>query len=166
MSNAQRIADNKVVAIHYTLTLDSGDQVDSSRGGEPLLYLHGFGNIVPGLEEQLVTHPVGAKLMVSVPAAKGYGERQPDAVRKVPRTAFPKNAPLKKGMQFGVQDDEGEVVPVWVVGVEKDEVELTFDHPLAGETLHFEVEVMSIRDASKEEMQHGHPHGPGGHHHH
>ncbi len=166
MSAPQQIAKNAVVAIHYTLTLDSGDQVDSSIGGEPLLYLHGHGNIVPGLEEQLLTLEVGAKAMVSVPAAKGYGEKQPDASRRVPRNSFPKNQPIEAGMQFGVKDDDGEVVPAFVAEVLKDEVVLDFNHPLAGETLHFQIEVMSIREASKDELKHGHPHGPGGHHHH
>lgn len=166
MSSPQQIAGDSVVAIHYTLTLDSGDQVDSSRGGEPLLYLHGHGNIVPGLEAELVTHAVGDRLMVSVPPAQGYGERQADATRKVPRDAFPADESLQAGMQFGVRDERGEVVPVWVAEVATDGVLLDFNHPLAGETLHFEVEVMAIRAATKEELQHGHPHGLHGHDHH
>jgi FKBP-type peptidyl-prolyl cis-trans isomerase SlyD len=165
MTVPPKIGQDAVVAIHYTLTLDSGDEVDSSRGGEPLLYLHGHGNIVPGLEEQLATLQVGAKAMVSVPAAKGYGEKQPDATRRVPRSSFPKNQPIEQGMQFGVKDDDGDVVPVFVSAVHNDEVVLDFNHPLAGETLHFEIEVMSIRAATKDELKHGHPHGPGGHHH-
>lgn len=165
MKTPQQIGADAVVAIHYTLTLDSGDQVDTSRGGEPLLYLHGHGNIVPGLEEQLATHRAGDRLMVSVPAAKGYGERQDDATRRVPRSAFPKGADLQPGMQFGVQDDEGGVQPVWIASVETGEVVLDLNHPLAGETLHFEVEVVEVRTATADELRHGHPHGPGGHHH-
>lgn len=166
MSSTPQIAADSVVSIHYTLTLDSGDEVDSSRGGEPLLYLHGHGNIVPGLEEELLTRGVGDKFMVTVPAAKGYGERKDDASRRVPRTAFPKGAKLQPGMQFGVQGDDGDVRPVWIVKVEKDEVELDLNHPLAGETLHFQVEVLEVRSATPDELKHGHPHGPGGHHHH
>ncbi|MEZ5962718.1 MAG: peptidylprolyl isomerase [Planctomycetota bacterium] len=166
MTDPQEIAKDAVVAIHYTLTLDSGDEVDSSKGGDPLLYLHGHGNIVPGLEAQLVTRRVGDRMMVSVPAADGYGEREGDATQRVPRNAFPKGADLQPGMQFGVQDEAGNVRPVWIAAVEGDEVELDMNHPLAGETLHFEVEVVSIRAATKEELHHGHPHGPGGHHHH
>jgi len=164
MSSPQIAADT-VVAIHYTLTLDSGDEVDSSRGAEPLLYLHGHGNIVPGLESELATHQVGDRLMVSVPAEQGYGEREDEATQRVPRSAFPAAADLQPGMQFGVQDDAGNVRPVWVVEVEADAVVLDLNHPLAGETLHFEVEVVSIRPATPEELRHGHPHGPGGHHH-
>jgi FKBP-type peptidyl-prolyl cis-trans isomerase SlyD len=166
MPHPDRIADGTVVAIHYTLTLDSGDEVDSSRGGEPLVYLHGQGNIVPGLERQLATHGVGDKLMATVQPKDGYGERDPDSRKRVPRTAFPAGAPLQKGMSFGVQNDDGEVVPVWIDAVEKDAVVLDFSHPLAGEVLHFEIEVLSIRAATSEEIEHGHPHGPGGHHHH
>ncbi len=165
MASNEQITDGKVVAIHYTLTLANGEQVDSSVGGEPLLYLHGQGNIVPGLERQLTTRAVGDKLMATVAAKDGYGERQADGQKRVPRSAFPKGAPLKQGMSFGVQNDDGEVVPVWIDSVEKDEVVLDFNHPLAGEVLHFQVEVVSIRAATKEEMSHGHPHGPGGHHH-
>ncbi len=165
MTEAARIADGTVVGIHYTLTLANGEEVDSSIGGEPLLYLHGQGNIVPGLESQLATRVVGDKLMATVPAKDGYGERQPDGLKTVPRTAFPKGTPLEPGMSFGVQNDDGQVVPVWIHKVDKAEVELDFNHPLSGEVLHFQVEVVSIRAATKDEVKHGHPHGPGGHHH-
>lgn len=166
MTSLQQIAADSVVAIHYTLTLDSGDEVDSSRGAEPLVYLHGHGNIVPGLESQLATHRVGDRLMVTVAAADGYGARADDAVQRVPRSSFPKGADLEPGMQFGVQDEGGNVRPVWIAEVDGDAVVLDLNHPLAGENLHFEVEVVSIRGATPEELRHGHPHGPGGHHHH
>ncbi|HLU40527.1 MAG TPA: peptidylprolyl isomerase, partial [Planctomycetota bacterium] len=163
MSSPQQIAADTVVGIHYTLTLDSGAQVDSSVGGEPLLYLHGHGNIVPGLEAELTSHKVGDRVMVTVPPAKGYGERQPNATQAVPRHAFPPGETPRPGMQFGIRDEDGDVVPVWVAKVTKDEIVLDFNHPLAGENLHFEVEVVSIRGATQEELRHGHPHGPHGH---
>jgi FKBP-type peptidyl-prolyl cis-trans isomerase SlyD len=159
-------ADDKVVTIHYTLRDDDGDIIDSSSGSEPLDYLHGHGGIVPGLEAALAGKSAGAKLQVSVPPAEGYGEAGEADTKSVPRDAFPDDVELEVGMQFFAQSPSGEPVPVWVVGVDDKTVVIDFNHPLAGQTLHFEVEVVGVRDATAEELEHGHPHGPDGHHHH
>jgi FKBP-type peptidyl-prolyl cis-trans isomerase SlyD len=156
----------KVVSIHYTLTDDDGDVLDSSRDGEPLDYLHGHGGIVPGLERAVEGKAVGASLKVTVPPKDGYGEPSGPGPRKVPRDAFPEDVELEAGMQFFAPGPKGKPVPVWVTEVTPDQVEIDTNHPLAGATLHFDVEVVKIRDASKDEIAHGHPHGPGGHHHH
>lgn len=157
--------DGKVVTIHYTLKGDDGDVIDSSSGGEPLEYLHGAGNIVPGLETAMSGKGVGDKFNVAVTPDEGYGEIEGDGPRPVPRTSFPPDADLEIGMQFFVRGPDGQPFPVWVAGVSDSEVMVDPNHPLAGETLHFDVEVMSIRDASQEEIEHGHPHGPHGHDH-
>jgi FKBP-type peptidyl-prolyl cis-trans isomerase SlyD len=166
MSKTATAGDGKVVSIHYTLRDDDGDVIDSSSGGEPLEYLHGAGNIVPGLENAMAGKAIGDKFKVTVTPAEGYGDVEGDGPREVPRSAFPKDAELEEGMQLFVRGPDGEPFPVWVVAVHDDHVLLDANHPLAGENLHFEVEVVAMRDATKEEVEHGHPHGPGGHHHH
>lgn len=160
------VAHGKVVSIHYTLKSDDGEVIDSSEGFEPLAYLHGSGNIVPGLEESLLGHAVGDEFSVSVPPEAGYGLRDEEGVQSVPRDAFPADAELEVGMRFAAEAPDGEVRPVWIAEVEGDTVTVDFNHPLAGSTLHFAVRVAAIRDATPEETEHGHPHGPDGHHHH
>lgn len=162
---ADTIADGKVVQIHYTLTDGEGQQIDTSRGRDPLAYLHGAENIVPGLESQLTGRSVGDALTAVVEPADGYGVRDPAAVQVVSRDAFPADAQIAPGVQFFLENQAGQVMPVWVAKVEASEVTLDTNHPLAGVQLHFEVEVVGIRAASAEEVAHGHPHGPGGHHH-
>jgi len=159
-------ADDKVVSIHYTLKDDDGDVIDSSSGGEPLDYLHGHGGIVPGLEAAIAGKKVGDKFQVVVPPAEGYGEPSGAPPRPVPRDAFPDEVEPEVGMQFFAQGPDGEPTPVWCVEVDDDVIMIDFDHPLAGQNLHFDVEVVGIRDATSEEIDHGHPHGPDGHHHH
>lgn len=159
------IADGAVVTIHYQLTLDDGSIADSSFGGDPLTYLHGHGNLVPGLERQMVGKAVGTKFDAAVAAGEGYGEYDPDGDRTVPRSAFPKDAQLGPGMGFHTEDEQGNVVPLFVREVKADEVVVTTNHPLAGQRLNFTIEVLKIRKATKEELSHGHVHGPGGHHH-
>lgn len=161
----QAAVDGTVVSIHYTLRDDDGDVIDSSVDAEPLDYLHGAGNIVPGLEAAMAGKAVGAKFQVTVPPADGYGERGPDP-KPVPRSAFPDDMELELGTQLFVRGPDGEPFPVWIAGVSDEDVMLDQNHPLAGATLHFEVEVLSIRAATKDELEHGHPHGPDGHHHH
>jgi FKBP-type peptidyl-prolyl cis-trans isomerase SlyD len=158
--------DNKVVSIHYTLRDDDGDVIDSSAGSEPLEYLHGHGGIVPGLEAALTGKAAGDKLKVTVAPADGYGEVEEPGPRPVPRTAFPADFEIEVGGQFFVSGPDGEPMPLWIAAVQGDQILVDHNHPLAGENLHFEVEVVSIRDASAEELEHGHPHGPDGHHHH
>jgi FKBP-type peptidyl-prolyl cis-trans isomerase SlyD len=166
MSTLQTAGDGKVVSIHYTLRDDDGDEIDSSADGEPLEYLHGAGNIVPGLEAAMAGRKVGDKFKVDVAPADGYGEVEEDQVRAVPRTDFPDGVEPEIGMQLFARGPDGNPMPVWVVSADDEEVVLDANHPLAGETLHFEVEVVAIRAASAEEIDHGHPHGPDGHGHH
>jgi FKBP-type peptidyl-prolyl cis-trans isomerase SlyD len=158
------IEAGKVVFFHYTLTNDAAETIDSSRGGDPLPYLHGAGNIVPGLEKQLEGHPVGAKLQATVQPKEGYGERAGEPM-PVPRDQFPEGVNLQPGMQFMAQDPNGTQFPLWIAAVDGETVLVDPNHPLAGATLHFDVEIMSIRDASDEEKEHGHPHMPGMHDH-
>ena len=154
------ITKNKVASIHYTLKNIKGEVIDSSEGHDPLTYLHGAGNLIPGMEEGLEGKVVGNKFELSVDPEKGYGVRQDQLIQKVPRSNFSDQA-IEVGMQF--QTDKGTVVTVTHVGLEQ--ITVDANHPLAGEHLHFAVEVMGVRDATEEEISHGHVHGPGGHHH-
>jgi FKBP-type peptidyl-prolyl cis-trans isomerase SlyD len=160
-----QIAHQKVVSIHYTLTNVDGDIIDSSEGSEPLSYLHGFGNIIPGLENALTGREAGDRFTVSVTPAEGYGERDDGMIQTVPRNAFHGVDEIQPGMQFQAQSPEGMQL-VTVIGVEEDQVILDGNHPMAGLTLNFAVEITAVRDATHEELDHGHVHGPGGHHHH
>ena len=163
---SENIAADTVVGLHYTLTNDAGDVLDSSSGSDPLYYLHGHDNIVPGLERKLTGRKVGEKMKVEVQPADGYGERDPRGEQKVPREAFPPGVELEAGMQLALRDPSGAIVPIWIAKVEGDVVHVALNHPLAGEILHFDVEVISIRAATSDELEHGHPHGPDGHGHH
>jgi FKBP-type peptidyl-prolyl cis-trans isomerase SlyD len=159
------IAPGMIVSLQYTLKNDAGETLDQS-DAEPLEYLHGEENIVPGLERALSGRKVGDKLDVVVEPVDGYGERDPRGVQDVPREAFPADAPLEVGATFAVETPEGEPMQLWITKLEKDTVRCDANHPLAGERLHFAVEVVAIREATEEEKEHGHPHGPDGHHHH
>ena len=161
---SENIADGTVVAFHYTLTVD-GDVIDSSDGGQPLSYLHGAQNIVPGLERQLLGRKVGDAFAALVPAAEGYGEKSASTAQRVPKSAFPPDAKLSVGASFMAQSSDGQPMRVFIVGVQGDEVLIDAGHPLAGKALMFDVTIVSIRSATTEETAHGHPHGPGGHHH-
>ena len=145
---------NKVVSIHYTLRDSDGEVVDSSEGKEALAYLHGAHNIVPGLEKQLEGKSAGDKLKTEVPPEEGYGIRSGPGVQAVPRQAFG-NAPIQEGMSIVVEDQDGNHTPLWIVEVQDSQVLVDTNHPLAGETLHFEVEVIGVRDASEEELAQG-----------
>lgn len=152
---------DSVVSIHYTLTSDGGEVIDSSQGQEPLEYLHGHGNIVVGLEEVLEGVEIGATVEVSVPPAKGYGEFDPEWIQKVPRESFEGVDELQVGMVFVADTEEGPR-QLFITAVEGDTVEVNGNHPLAGETLNFSVKVEAIRAATAEELEHGHVHAPGG----
>ncbi|WP_104202485.1 FKBP-type peptidyl-prolyl cis-trans isomerase [Billgrantia saliphila] len=156
-----QIAQNSVVKFHYTLTNDAGEVLDSSEGRQPLTYLHGAGNIIPGLEKQLEGHEVGEKLNVSVSPEEGYGEVQPQLVQEVPRDAFQGVEAVEPGMQFQAQTQGGPLM-VTVTKVEGDTVTVDGNHPLAGQKLNFDVEIADVREASQEELEHGHVHGEGG----
>lgn len=159
-----QIADRCVAYFHYTLTNDAGDVLDSSNGRDPLPYLHGKGNIVPGLEKALAGKTVGDKLDVVVAPEEGYGPRIDSLVQIVPKAAFQGVDKLEPGMQFQAESNMGPVSVV-VTAIDGDNVTVDGNHPLAGETLHFAVEITEVREASVEEVLHGHVHGVGGHHH-
>lgn len=167
MGKPTTIAKNVVAVIEYTLTNDDGETLDTSVGDEPLVYLHGHENIVPGLEAALEGKKVGDHLKVDVSPEQGYGERDDNGVRALARDQFPPDAELTVGMQFMAELEDDEVVPMWVVEVDDSEVHVDLNHPLAGETLHFDVKIIELREAHAEELAHGHPHGrEGGEHHH
>jgi FKBP-type peptidyl-prolyl cis-trans isomerase SlyD len=159
-----QIAADKVVHIHYTLTDEDGDVLDTSQSHGPLAYIHGAGNIIPGLENALTGHSVGDKFQVTITPEDAYGLRDDDLVQSVPKSAFQGVDEILPGMQFQAQSPEG-LQLLTVLDVEGEEVILDGNHPMAGITLNFDVEVTDIRDATAEELDHGHVHGAGGHHH-
>jgi FKBP-type peptidyl-prolyl cis-trans isomerase SlyD len=159
-----QIAADAVVTIHYTLKDDSGAVLDSSAGGEPLAYIQGHGNLVPGLEKALEGKEGGATLAVTLEPREGYGSRDAALVRRVPKRSLQGSGEIRKGMQFQAKTEEGMRL-FTVTGVAGDMVTLDGNHPLADRTLHFDVEVVSVRAATQEELEHGHVHGAGGHHH-
>ena len=149
------IADNTLVRIDYTLRNDAGDVLDTSEGGPPLAYVHGQQQIVPGLEKALAGKSVGDQCDVVVPAVDGYGEHMAEGVLKLPRDFFPADAGLEVGQVFVGEDDEGRRMPVRVIALLDTEVQVDANHPLAGETLHFHVEIKEVREATKEELTDG-----------
>ncbi len=159
-----QIVPQAVVAFHYALTDDAGQVIDSSAGREPLTYLHGGGQIVPGLERQMEGRNCGDKFTAQVTPEEGYGVPQAELMQQVPRNAFPGVADIQPGMQFQGRSAQGEI-SVTVTKVENDTVFIDGNHPLAGKTLHFAVEVVDVRAATTEELEHGHVHGAGGHTH-
>lgn len=154
----------KVVSFHYTLKDSEGTVLESSHGDDPMSYLEGVGQIIPGLERALEGLKTGDKKSVNVPAADGYGEFDEALVVEVPRDAIPKKD-VVVGDQFHAQGDDGEPRIVVVTEVSEKTVTVDGNHPLSGQDLSFDVEITEVRDATKEEMEHGHAHGPGGHDH-
>jgi FKBP-type peptidyl-prolyl cis-trans isomerase SlyD len=159
-----QIAADSVVLIHYTLKDDQGEVLDSSAGGDPLAYIQGHGNLVPGLEKALEGKRAGERIEVTLPPAEGYGLRSEALVQRVPKRTLQGAGEIRKGTQFRAQTDEGLRV-FTVTAVVGDMVTLDGNHPLADQTLHFAVEVTDVRAATAEELEHGHVHGAGGHHH-
>jgi FKBP-type peptidyl-prolyl cis-trans isomerase SlyD len=160
-----QVGKNAVVSIDYTLKDPQGQVLDSSVGKQPLPYLHGTGNLIPGLEKELEGKSAGDHLRVTIPPAEAYGERDDRLVQTVSRSAF-QGSDVKVGMQFRTQGEGGAAGVVTVTKVEGDQVTVDGNHPLAGMPLDFEVTIKEVRAATKEELAHGHVHGPGGHHHH
>lgn len=158
------IQKDKAVYIDYTLTNDKGDVLDTSKDAAPLAYLHGHKNIVPGLESELEGKAKGDKLKVAVAPKDGYGERRDDLVQEVPITQFDQPDQALPGAQFHIQGPEGVLIAT-VKKVEGETVTMDLNHPLSGETLNFDVTIADVRDASAEELEHGHIHGAGGHEH-
>ena len=157
------IEKNKVVSIDYTLTLEDGKILDSSDGREPLTFIHGLGHIIPGLENALEGKITGDAFAVKIEPESAYGEYKDDLVQSIPRTYFEPGVEITPGMQFSSEESDGYVT---VIEVHNDKIVVDGNHPLAGLVLNFDVKVTSIRNASDEELEHGHVHGEGCHHHH
>lgn len=153
-----KIADRCVVSIHYTLTNSRGDTLDSSRGSNPLTYLHGFGALIPGLERELVGMVAGDTCQVRVEPADGYGERNAELVQDVPLAALANIEGLEVGMQLQSRSPNGQVQTLVVEAIGDDSATLNANHPLAGEVLHFDVQIEQVRAATEEEIAHGHVH--------
>jgi FKBP-type peptidyl-prolyl cis-trans isomerase SlyD len=160
-----KVGKGAVVGLDYKLHLGDGKVVDESLPGDPLFYLHGGGQIVPGLETALEGMEVGQSKQVVVAAKEGYGEHDARGVQEVPRSQFPPGVEPQAGMQFVAHDEDGEAMPIAVREVRGDTIVIDLNHPLAGKTLHFDVKVTEVRAATAEEMAHGHAHGEGDHDH-
>jgi FKBP-type peptidyl-prolyl cis-trans isomerase SlyD len=159
-----QITKDAVALIHYTLTDDEGKKLDSSEGGEPLAYIHGNGNLIPGLERELEGKSAGDKLSVKIAPADAYGEYDKALVQRIPRRSLKGINNIYVGLQLHAQSEHG-TRAVTVTQVTGDMVTIDGNHPLAGKNLNFVVEVAAVRVATEEELSHGHVHGPGGHHH-
>lgn len=155
------IADKKVASFHYTLSNEQGEQIESSRERQPMSYLHGARNIIPGLEKALTGKAAGEQFQVTIPPEEAYGERRTDQVQRVPAKHFRDARQLKPGRLVSIQTRRGPVQAT-VVKVGRFNIDVDTNHPLAGQTLTFDVEVVEVRDATAEEIAHGHVHGPGG----
>ncbi|MGH7484810.1 MAG: FKBP-type peptidyl-prolyl cis-trans isomerase [bacterium] len=160
-----KITRDKVVALHYTLRNDGGDTIDTSAGNQPLAYIQGSGSILPALETALEGREPGESFDLRLAAKDGYGDRNAELVQVVPRKALATIGKIKVGTQFHAQGQGGGARVMTITAVEKDNVTIDGNHPLAGIDLNFNVQVVDVRDASAEELAHGHVHGDGGHHH-
>lgn len=160
------LADGTVGIIHYTLKNDAGEVMESSSGEAPLAYLHGHANVVPGLEKALAGKTTGDKLSVVVPPAEAYGELRGNGPQRVHRREFPKNMELEPGLPFQAEGEDGTPFVLWVTEMKGAWVWVDVNHPMAGKTLHFEVEVIGVREALAVELKHGHAHGVDGLSHH
>jgi len=159
-----QITKNAVVSIHYKLTDDSGELLDTSEGQEPLAYLHGRGNLIPGLEKELEGKTEGDKFNITVPPEEAYGTRDEKLIRQVSKSSFKGVDDLQPGMQFQSQSENG-VEVFTIIKIENDNITIDGNHILAGKALTFDVEVTGIRESTEEENTHGHVHGPEEHHH-
>ena len=159
------ITKNKVVTIHYVLKDNEGNELDSSKGKDPLVYLHGASNIIVGLEEELEGKTVGDTVDAVISPEKGYGVPVDALIQTVPREAFGEAIDdIEVGKRFQAETEQGPV-PVIVTAMDETTVTVDGNHPLAGKELHFNVSISDVRDATAEESEHGHAHGPGGHQH-
>jgi FKBP-type peptidyl-prolyl cis-trans isomerase SlyD len=155
------VADDVVVSMDYILTVE-GKTVDSSTGAEPIQFIQGKGQIVPGLEIALYGMAVGESKQVSVAPAEGYGDEDPQAIAEVPSKEFPSEIPLMQGVELQIKNSDGEVLQAYVEAVQGDMVRLNFNHPLAGKELLFDVTIAALRHPTPEELDHGHVHAHGG----
>jgi len=160
-----QIEARRAVTLDYSLHLGDGVSVDRSEPGEPLSYLHGEGQLVPGLEAALVGLKAGDSKRVVVTPEEGYGLRDPESVQTLPRSAF-EGLELAEGEEFVALGEDDEPMPVKVVRIVGDDVTIDLNHPLSGATLHFSIEVLGVREATAEELEHGHVHDGSEHHEH
>lgn len=163
MSEELTVQNGQVVSMEYTLKVD-GVVTDSSEGHEPLEYVHGAGNIIPGLEREMTGMALGDSKVVVVTPEEGYGEEDASAYMDIPRDQFPDEIPMEVGTELQVQNQAGQPMFARIDEVGEESVRLDFNHPLAGKELHFSVKVVGLRDATVEEKAHGHVHGPGHQH--
>lgn len=159
-----KIEDKKVVDFHYTLRNEEGEELDSSREREPMAYLHGAGNIIPGLEKAMGGRVAGEQFEVLVPPGEAYGERTEANVQRIPLKRLGRIPKPQPGQVLGLQTQRGPV-QVTVLKVGRFNIDVDANHPLSGQSLNFEVEIIGVREATQEELSHGHAHGPGGHQH-
>ena len=159
-----QIAKNKVVSIDYTLTNAKGEVLDKSSKGRPLQYIQGQGQLIPGLERVLEGKTAGDALKAQIPAKDAYGDRDEELMQIIPKDNFAEIKDLRVGMELEAESDDG-VRVITVVGIENENVVVDGNHPLAGMDLNFDVTIVGVRDATEDELGHGHVHGPGGHHH-
>jgi FKBP-type peptidyl-prolyl cis-trans isomerase SlyD len=152
-----QVSENKVVSIHYVLKNDAGEVIDTSLGGAPLSYLHGIGSIIPGLEKALEGKSSGDRVEVTIAPEEAYGARDEALIQALPKNAFDNFEEIEPGMQFQAQTPAGRQI-LTVLEVYEDQVVVDGNHPLAGETLHFSVEITDVREATEEELAHGHVH--------
>ncbi len=158
----QVVSENVVVSLDYELKLDNDQVIDYSEDGEPLEYLHGYKNIIPGLENELTGMAVGDEKQVTVLPEQGYGLRNPENVAEYPRDSFPDSLKLEVGEPLVMQDSEsGDSYQAYITEIEANTVKLDFNHPLAGERLHFKVKIAGLREPTSEELSHGHVHHAG-----
>ena len=158
---ASKVEVNKVVSVHYTGSYTDGEVFDTSEGREPLLFLVGHGQMISGFEQEILGAEIGEKRKFTLTPEKAYGMRDEAAIQKVPKSQFPDDMQLVPGMVLGAQSDRGPV-QFSVVSIDGDEVTVDFNHQMAGMTLRFSVEVVGIREATRDELAHGHAHGVGG----
>ncbi len=158
---AQTITNDTVVGIHYTLKGEDGETIDSSAGQPPFIYLQGHGQVVPGLESALLGKNVGDKFPVEISAEDGYGDYVAEMSMTFPKSQFPEGAAFEVDNEFELVGENNEVIPARITAVEADSITLDANHPLAGKKLFFEIEIVSLRAATAEELEHGHAHGVG-----
>ncbi len=156
--NFNKVEKDLVVTMEYSLSVD-GEIVDTSEGSEPIAFIQGQGNIIPGLEKELYGLSIGDKKSVFVPAAEGYGIYDPEAVMKVDRAEFPTEIPLEAGVEVSIQNEDGEVMVAVIESFDDKNITLNGNHPLAGKDLNFDISIAGLREATAEELEHGHVHG-------
>lgn len=159
-----KITTNSVVSLDYTLKNNAGEVLDSSEGRTPLLYLHGVGALIPGLENEINGMEKGQSKTVTVQPEHAYGHRRDELLHVVPKSGFQGDEEMQIGMQVQLETEQGPTIAS-IAKIEGEDITLDLNHPLAGETLTFEISIADIREATKDEISHGHVHGPGGHHH-